>query len=215
MHKVRVIVWRRQRMEAASRGVSLSTLSYGDGGMVLPPHRRGSEVAGDIDSARPILHRQLSDNSNGGGTPHHEPIRSSYHTPFDISYKKAGDMSVYHLPTTDADAVTASGRELQRAETDLTDKLHQYQERSSRPSSPTKAARNAPHFPAALQTGDTGAQLQRDPTLYNRPAPQAIPSAFPDANPYAVQQPSNPYGGGYEQHMGPGGNPYVPGGGYR
>jgi hypothetical protein len=243
MHKVRVVVWRKQRMELASRGVSLSRLEYGGSKLDRDP-----EALGDMDSVRPILARQRSHTGEAllappGDSPNNNRHNSfqTYHTPFDISYNKTGDMSVYHLPVDAADDAEQSAYELERAEADIADKLRA---RASQPTSPTKAATGRePQWPAAQP-----ANLYRDPstaTVFNRPPPQAIPSHFPDANPYgAVPSQGMPIGDPYDyetaqaaasqqqqyqqyqqqyqqyqqqqqqqqqQHM----NPYGPSGGYR
>jgi hypothetical protein len=201
MHKVRVVVFRKRRMEMASRGISLSALEYGG---------RKSEV--DVE-ARPIL-RVDPAHAGHDHSPHHqrhlvgspqhmshpfqaapshsyqaapshssdrlrdlgspEILRSSYQTPYDISYKKTNDdMSLYHV-----DALT----ERLNMEADIVDHLKHNSTQNS-----YAAAGQESLFPQAQTTG-----LRREPSAasaFYRPGderPEVIPSSFPPAKPYGA-----------------------------
>lgn len=179
MHKVRVIVWRRLRIQAASRGIALGQVGYASGD---PELGRVSDEA-----ATPILQTHPHRTTTGGLAPGGRDERSSYVNPYDIRYDREGDMSVYHV-----DAMT----ERVNMEEDIADRVRRM--RSPPPAMPpvpeqyrsTGQAQDGEGFPQAQPSG-----VKREPSsasAFYKPGqaqPQAIPSTFPVAAP--VPQPPN------------------------
>ncbi|WVW85051.1 hypothetical protein I302_107087 [Kwoniella bestiolae CBS 10118] len=96
MNQARIHVWRKRRMEAASRGVSLNPLNkewdappdgngIGNGNLDRPTVN--VEEDDDVEARSPILNHR-----HGHGQGH-----QSYQNPYDISYQSQNNMSIYQV----------------------------------------------------------------------------------------------------------------------
>ncbi|WVF68719.1 hypothetical protein IAT40_003491 [Kwoniella sp. CBS 6097] len=98
MHRARVHVWRKRRIEAASRGIILNPVNGSNGESTGERKEWGSAAnlsAGngtDVDRTRP---------DDGEDDESLNPIlvhrHHSYQNPYDIRYQSQDDMSVYHV----------------------------------------------------------------------------------------------------------------------
>lgn len=190
MHKVRIVVWRRRRMEMASRGIALNSVRYDD-------HAKAELGASETldEAARPMLARRSSNTypsseqtSNPYLNPSPQRQRTSYQTPYDMSYKRTDDMSVYNV-----DAM----HERMDMEADIADRLR------ARSPPLSGGQGRAPSYtltdPGVVHASSTGTQAfpESHPTGIRRapssPKPfyqpgeehvKVIESQFPSAAPY-------------------------------
>ncbi|KAK6907837.1 hypothetical protein I203_101838 [Kwoniella mangroviensis CBS 8507] len=91
MDQARIHVWRKRRMEAASRGVSLNPVNKEwdqptDNNLDRPTVNL--EEDDDIEARSPILNHRHHGNGNG---------HQSYTNPYDISYQSQNNMSIYQV----------------------------------------------------------------------------------------------------------------------
>nr|XP_031864511.1 uncharacterized protein CI109_000426 [Kwoniella shandongensis]KAA5531583.1 hypothetical protein CI109_000426 [Kwoniella shandongensis] len=98
MHKARVHVWRKRRIEAASKGVTLDPLSN--------PRRTSykeefeNPTSGDGTERLAIGHSNSVDVEDDSRSPillNHRPHHQSYQNPYDIRYHNNDSMSVYDV----------------------------------------------------------------------------------------------------------------------
>ncbi|WWC88340.1 uncharacterized protein L201_003250 [Kwoniella dendrophila CBS 6074] len=90
MHQARIVVWRRRRMEAASKGLSMNDVSnkewqQSNGSNQLDRPTVNIENEDDLEASSPIL------------THRHHQQHQSYQNPYDIRYQSQDDMSIYQV----------------------------------------------------------------------------------------------------------------------
>ncbi|WWC62935.1 uncharacterized protein I303_105533 [Kwoniella dejecticola CBS 10117] len=88
MHQARIHVWRKRRIEAASKGMILNEVPSKEWQNTENNHldRPTVNVEEDDEATSPILHRH-----------HHHHQHQSYQNPCDIRYQSQDDMSIYHV----------------------------------------------------------------------------------------------------------------------
>ncbi|WVQ96249.1 hypothetical protein IAU59_003353 [Kwoniella sp. CBS 9459] len=100
MHKARVHVWRKRRIEAASRGIVLNPVNGSTGGPI--GERKEWDSTAELDNAnRTDVDRtrpgEEDDESLNPILIHRHPHHQSYQNPYDIRYQSQDDMSIYHV----------------------------------------------------------------------------------------------------------------------